>query len=164
MLKIKYDLSFRGIYSHQEVVLVESLQPQLMLALILMQKLDNQSVQLQSDCISSYLKTYPNICNHEIGLKNISVEEVNLTHEGICLLQSYGVPVVNEQDLMEWLKHKLHSVLTSSEFQGQVMRESVVKYALVGLLDFNKALPIEIGAVLLELLEAVASHQLLKLA
>lgn len=164
MLKIKYDLSFRGIYSHQEVVLVDSLKPQLMVALILMQKLDNQSVQLQSDCISSYLKTYPNICNHEIAFKNISVEEVGLNQEDVSLLQSYGVLVMNEQVLMEWFKHKLHGVLTCSEFQGRVMSESVVKHALVGLMDFNKALPIEIATVIFELLEAVASHRLLELA
>ena len=164
MLKIKYDLSFRGIYSHQEVVLIDSLQPQLMVALILMQKLDNQSVQLQSDCISSYLKTYPSICNHEIAFKNISVEKVGLNQEDVSLLQSYGVLVMNEQALMEWFKHKLHGVLTCSEFQGRVMSESVVKHALAGLMDFNKSLPSEITRVALDLIDEVTSSQSLESA
>ncbi len=164
MLKIKYDLSFRGIYSHQEVVLIDSLQPQFMVALILMRKLDNQSVQLQSDCISSYLKTYPNIRNHEIAIKNISVEEVALNHENVSLLQSYGVIVMNEQVLMEWFKHKLHGVLTCSEFQGRVMSESVVKHALAGLMDFNKSLPSEITRVALDLIDEVTSSQSLESA
>lgn len=164
MLKIKYDLSFRGMYTHQEVVFVDSLQTQLMLALVLMQKLDNQSVQLQNDCISSYVKTYPNIRNHEIVFNNITVEEVNLSHEKIGLLQNFGILVVYEDDLVEWLKHKLHGVLTSSEFQDEVMSESVVRCALINLIDFNKDLPSEISKILLGLLDVTAYNQSLKVS
>lgn len=164
MLKIKYDVSFRGMYTHQEVVFVDSLQAQLMLALILMQKLDNQSVQLQSDCISSYVKTYPNIRNHEIVFNNITVEENNLSYEEISLLQNFGIQVVYEDDLVEWLKHKLHGVLTSSEFQDEVMSESVVRYALINLIDFNKDLPSEISKILLGLLDVTTYNQSLEIS
>ena len=152
------------MYTHQEVVFVDSLQAQLMLALILMQKLDNQSVQLQSDCISSYVKTYPNIRNHEIVFNNITVEENNLSYEEISLLQNFGIQVVYEDDLVEWLKHKLHGVLTSSEFQDEVMSESVVRYALINLIDFNKDLPSEISKILLGLLDVTTYNQSLEIS
>lgn len=148
MFKIKYDIEFRGMYAHQDVVLVDSAQPNLMLALILMRKLDNSSVQFQSDCISSYLKTFPRICNHEISIKNASVVAVDLTENEVLLLNKFGANVIHETTLLEWLQTKLNNVLTVSTFQGELMSKETIKNALLDLMDFNKSIPQDIKEVL----------------